>query len=242
MSKIGVIAALPVEARCLYPEKLDIASPAEIHSDIFLCLSGIGTESAYTAIEQLLSLEIDALVSWGVAGALDPSLKAGDLLIADSVIISDKNFQTSSDWLVNIKNYFLNISLNPVIAPIASIDAMSITNNDKTLLHNNTGALAVDMESAAIADISSKHNLDFIVIRAIADEIDTPIPEVVTKYTNALGQPDFIPFVISCLKNPRQIKELIKLAKCYNKSIKTLKHCAYDLKKEHFLYNTQRFD
>ena len=74
LSRVGIIVALPAEAKCLYSKKLKVGLPDEIQKDIFLCLSGIGYESALIAAKKLTALKVDALISWGVAGAIDKSV------------------------------------------------------------------------------------------------------------------------------------------------------------------------
>ena len=133
-----------------------------------------------------------------------------------------------------------NPLINTVSGDIASVSDICASVLDKKNLSLKSGAVAVDMESAAIAELASANNIDFLVVRAIADDADTGIPEAVLKHTNTLGRPDPLPFLFSCLKKPGQIKELFKLAKCYKQALKTLKQIAPDLKKQHFLYNTSK--
>lgn len=239
MSRLGIIAALPAEAKCLHNKNIDIASPIEIENGIFLCLSGIGHEAATICANNLLSLNIDALISWGVAGAINDSLKPGDLLIAESVIGREYKYVVSNEWLNRMKAYFMKMSSNPKIAPIASTEALCTSAKDKKYLSQKTGAVAVDMESAAIAAIAKAQNIDFLVIRSIADDANTSIPEAVIKHTDSLGRPKLFGFIISCLKKPVQLSDLIKLGYYYKKALITLKSNASDLKKQHFLYNSQ---
>lgn len=235
MSRIGIIAALPAEANCLYHKKLKLQTPVEITKDIYLCLSGMGYDSAQQATTQLLKLEVDALISWGVAGSIDQSLKSGDLLIVQSIITNDASYSIREDWLTRLKTqlHFTKIG------DIASVTDICATVIDKNNLSAKSGAIAVDMESAAIAELATANKIDFLVLRAIADDANTSIPEVVVNHTDGLGRPQTIPFIISCLEKPGQIKQLLTLAKCYKQALKTLKRIAPDLKKQQFLYNTQ---
>ena len=238
MSKIGIIAALPAEAKCLYKKKLQIAQPVEIEKDTFLCLSGIGHDAANTAIGKLLTLNIRALVSWGVAGALDPALNSGDLLIANTVIFEDEQYDSYIDWSTKLNTFYSSHSCNTVQGNIVSTSSICSSIEAKQEIAKSTGALAIDMESAAVAQAAKEYNLKFIVLRAIADGANTSIPNAVLEHTNALGQPRPWGFFCSCVKEPGQIKQLLRLARCFNAAIKTLNQGAMDLKKQHFLYNT----
>ncbi len=238
MSKLGIIAALPAEANCLTKKKLNVCSPVEIQQDIFLCLSGMGYDSARRSSQQLIELGIDALISWGLAGSIDVSLKSGDLLLARNVTGNEQSWATHADWLNKLQIECQHSSFSTLNADIASVSDICASISDKKNLSLKSGAIAVDMESSAIAELAATNNIDFLVIRAIADDADTSIPDAVLKYTDSLGKPDPIPFLLSCLKKPGQLKDLIKLAKCYKQALKTLKHIAPDLKKQHFLYTT----
>ena len=238
MSKLGIIAALPAEAHCLRTEKYKLNSPLEIQKDIFVCISGMGAKNASTSARKLIEINVNALISWGVAGAITSMLKPGDLLIANEVICEDTSLFPDDRWGRNIALDLNNTSISIYLEKLVSTDNMCSTPDDKMHLAANTGAYAVDMESAAIAKIAKEKEIDFLVLRAIADDVNTFIPTVVTQHTDILGRPKLLPFIISCLKQPGQIKELIKLAKYYNQALLTLKQIAPDLKKQHFLYNS----
>lgn len=234
MKKIGIVVALPAEAACLDGKKLEIRTPVEIQDSIYMCLSGIGYDAASQAAEKLLDLKIDALISWGVAGALDPTLDSGDLIIANSIISDDKNNQTTAKWQKELLAFLTGKVQKALDADIYSSSEVCATIEDKRMLFEKTNAIAVDMESAAITDTAMDNNLDFMVIRSIADKADFAIPEAVLNHTDNLGNPEILKFIGSCLSKPGQIKELLTLAKCYKKALKTLNYTAEALKKQHF--------
>ncbi len=236
MSKLGIIAALPAEAACLYNKKLTVLSPIEIQKDVFLCLSGMGYEAACGAAKKCLDFKVDALISWGVAGAIESSLNSGDLIFADSIIAQDKTFQTSTEWKNKLLAHFQKTHTNVLSSDIASSKEICALTTDKNNLLHKTGAGAVDMESAAIAEIAINNHLDFLVIRAIADKANTVIPEAVLKHTDNLGNPEILKFVLSCIFKPAQIREIFILAKSYKIALKTLSNIASDLKKQNFFY------
>ena len=237
MSRIGIIAALPAEAKCLYSKKLKAGLPIEIQQDVFLCLSGIGHESALFAAKKLAALKVDALISWGVAGAIDNSLNSGDVILAKSIINEGNRYSISEDWLNRVSDHFLPSEPNIFNGDIASSKEICASTTDKQHLLKKTGALAVDMESAAIAETATANNLDLLVIRTISDNADTAIPEAVLKHTNNMGQPRIFNFMLSCIMNPNQIREISSLASGYKKGLASLSEIAQVLKDRHFLYS-----
>lgn len=230
MKKLAIVAALPAEAACLYDKKLNPLSPVEIKEGIYLCLSGIGYDAASQAAKKCIDLDINTLVSWGIAGALDPAIDSGDLVIAKTIIDGDKNYQSSSALAEKLLSFFSEKKTTVLNASISSDNNICATVKDKNNLFIKTGAIAVDMESAAIAATALDNNLDFIVIRSIADKADLTIPEAVLKYTDDMGNPVIIKFIYSCIKKPDQIMDLFKLACSYKKALKSLKEIASPLK------------
>jgi adenosylhomocysteine nucleosidase len=236
LSRIGIIAALPAEAKCLYRKKLKAGLPIEIQQDVFLCLSGIGHESALFAAKKLAALKVDALISWGVAGAIDKSVNSGDVILANSIINEGHRYSISKDWLSHVSEHLQSTS-RVCSGDIASSKEICASTTDKHHLLQKTGALAVDMESAAIAEAATANNLDLLVIRSISDNADTSIPEAVLKHTNNLGQPRIFNFMLSCILKPNQIREISALATGYKKGLASLSSIAQVLKDRHFLYS-----
>ena len=56
MKKLGIITALPAEAKCFQAKKINFKSPIEIERNIFLCISGIGYKSSLYAANELIKL------------------------------------------------------------------------------------------------------------------------------------------------------------------------------------------
>lgn len=238
LKRIGIIAALPAEAKCLYKGRLEVATPIAIGAGLFLCLSGMGDEAAYNSGKRLIDLDVQALISWGVAGALHHSVHSGDLLIAQSIMTQQVHYATTKHWSENIQTYCKQISQPYQTAAMTSINTVCASVQGKQDLFKKTEAMAVDMESGAVARVAKRYHKDLLVIRAIADEATMTIPPAAIKHTDILGQPQLPAFLISCAKNPSQLYHLGKLAWHYKNGLKTLQGIAPHFKKLHFLYNS----
>ena len=106
MKKLGIIAALPAEAKCFQTNELSYKTPIEIEKNVFLCISGIGYESSLNATKKLVKLNVDGLISWGIAGAISNSINSGDMIIARSVINHRNIYNTSHEWQKKIISHF----------------------------------------------------------------------------------------------------------------------------------------
>ena len=73
-TRLGVIAALPFEAACFSSTPVYPGAYQAVTADVYVFCAGMGAHNASQAAQALIAAEVDALVSWGVAGALDPGL------------------------------------------------------------------------------------------------------------------------------------------------------------------------
>lgn len=143
-------------------------------------LSGVGTGKALSAARWLVASEgATALAAIGVSGGLDPSLRAGDLILPDTVVENCGN--ENAAWTMDpdcleIAYSFLAAEGLPVHrgSVITSPQAV-LTPEAKQSLFANRQALAVDMESAAVARAAGESNLPFLVIRAVCDTAERSV-------------------------------------------------------------------
>jgi adenosylhomocysteine nucleosidase len=97
---------------------------------------------------------MDAVVSTGWCGALDPALRVGDIVVATAV----NEFETVTP--VTNRNFTLG--------KVVSIDRVAGTIEEKSRLLAS-GAIAVEMEAAALAEAAAGRNLPFYCVRAVSD-------------------------------------------------------------------------
>ena len=83
---MGVVVALASEARALGPTMPRGGDPplselALLGEGSLLALSGIGGAAAAAAAQALVDSGVSALMTFGMAGGLDPALKPGSVVI-----------------------------------------------------------------------------------------------------------------------------------------------------------------
>ncbi len=223
MSYIGIVCALSAEANCLTGKTIPTNIPVQINEHAIAIVCGMGEDNARDAAQKLVEKNVMALVSWGTAGALTEELHAGDLLLADNIVSNDKNnYLFDDDWNKRLANKLYNTSLKIHNGTIAHAQQVLTTTEDKKTLHRTTNALAVDMESIAIAQIANESTLPCVSIRAIVDEVSQCIPEAVIKSTDIFGHPSLFPLFSSLIRQPSLIAELIKLGAGMRAAAKTL--------------------
>ena len=140
---------------------------------IVLVRSGMGRDRARRALAEVAGKwDLEEVISIGYAGALDPSLEVGDLVVADKVVEMD-----SSQPAGEMKSYSLDKEIFNTTAAVRerillTVDCVAATPEEKKQLRERYSAVAVDMETSALAEEAKARDLSFISVRAITDTAD----------------------------------------------------------------------
>jgi len=190
VKQLGIIAALPEEARCL-AKRPDyhhaLLSPQPLSERVFLYISGIGPGQAAKAATTLIKHGADALLSWGCAGALSADVQTGDLLLPKNIQPEASDaLPTDRAWHTHLSGLLANIC-KPVTGTLAGSATIITEPAQKQALYQSSGAVAVDMESAAIAILAQNVHIPFMSIRAIADDVETGIPAYINMGMDMYG-------------------------------------------------------
>lgn len=205
---IGIVAALPGEMKVLRRAKAwwGAATPAVLHS-------GMGLDAAAAAAEALADQGVAGLVSFGCAGAISPDLACGALLLPDAVEHAGAGRYLADRAWHSALGRALRGSITYVTGPLVSVDRMLASVADKREAYAATGALAVDMESAAVASVASRHRLPFIAVRVVLDDARQVIPSAVTAALDDRGQVALSRLAMAFLFRPTEVLELFGLAR-----------------------------
>lgn len=209
---VGIVAALRAEARSL-SRRVRSSAPLQLGAGAWLALSGgVGAASAVAAGEILLGAGAEALVSWGTAGALDPALAAGDLLLPERIVDgAGEEFWPDAGWRSRVQAG-LDGSLAVHAGTLLQSPAVAATARDKQLLRERVQAAAVDMESAALARLARQRQVPFLAVRAIADTASTAIPRMVGDALDEDGRLRPMRLLGNACRRPGELPALFVLA------------------------------
>ncbi|MCL7419507.1 MAG: phosphorylase [Methylobacter sp.] len=225
----GIVVALEEELGTLTSKNIEKGHCVFISDKVLVAYSGAGPEYAQTAAELLVSRGVTRLISWGCAAALGASLKPGDLTLADSLIDADKvRFDIASDWHNHTKN-ILSAQTTVYTGCLAESSRIVSSSKDKKQLHVQTGAIALDMESIAVAKIARQHALPFLAIRAIVDPVNMNLPKAIDHSLNDQGDVVIGKLLIFLTLHPFELPGLIKLGLHFNAAKNKLKLVAKQL-------------
>jgi adenosylhomocysteine nucleosidase len=225
----GIVIALPEELGTLTSKKIEKGHCVFIADKLLATYSGAGPENAQAAAELLTSKCISHLISWGCAAALVEALKPGDLTLEDTLIDAVNAYiDIDSDWHRYSKN-LLSKFLTVHTGRLAESKSIVSTSSDKQQLQSATGAIALDMESVAVAKVAKQHALPFLAIRAIADPVSMDLPQAINHSLDDQGDIVLSKLLLFIALHPDELPGLIKLGLHFNAAKNTLKLVAKHL-------------
>lgn len=157
-------------------------------------------------IEVMLAPDIAGIISIGIAGALDPALKAADAVIATAVTGHGEVYPTNDAWTARLSATIPEARLGVV----AGSNGMLIDVASKQALHASSGALCVDMESHVAAMVAKMRGLPFAALRVISDDARRGLPKAAQAGMKPDGGMDLIAVLKSLAADPRQLPALIR--------------------------------
>jgi adenosylhomocysteine nucleosidase len=178
-----------------------------------LACEGPGPEPAHTAAARLARDGAAVLVSFGVCGGLDPELKPGDLLLADTVLTGD-----GARHLASVEQHpilgarLAGLGLPIVTGALLGQDRPLASAADKAARFAATSALAVDMESVGVARAAEAAGLPFLVMRAIADPAGRSLPRAALKAIGPDGRVRIFSALAAMYLRPWESPALVRLA------------------------------
>ena len=194
--RVGVVTGLASEAAVISAILADTALEAEV-----VC-AGASSQRAAELSRQLVAEGSEALLSFGVAGGLAPDLDCGDLIVAHGVQGTDgDDLATDSAWRSALTGL---------------LDEMAVSYRDaadRAAAFADSGCLAVDMESAALAGVAAKAGLPFLAVRAIADRAGDALPALVDTAIKPDGRPAVGRVLAALVRRPSDIPATLRLGR-----------------------------
>lgn len=198
---IGIIGAMKIEVdkiiAMLESKNSEYISGIEFvrgifhNQDVVVAVSGVGkVNSAITTEAMILKYNPKLIINTGVAGALSPDLKIGDIAVSHDVVEHDmdtsplgdpKGFITGlnlvkmkadADTVALFSSVLKELDINYEIGTIASGDQFINSKEDKKRIVDEFDAVCCEMEGASIGHVCTLNNIPFCVLRAISDGAD----------------------------------------------------------------------
>jgi adenosylhomocysteine nucleosidase len=124
---------------------------------------------------------VDGVISTGYCGALDPGLSVGDIVVSGEPPATKRVY---------------------VRGRVHSAERVVVTAGEKRELHMATGAVAVDMEAAAVEEKATQWNVPFRCIRVVSDTAREDLPLDFNRFQDAAGRFSLTRIAMQALLHP----------------------------------------
>jgi len=190
---IGIIGAMEAEINLLLSKMENVKTITHLNKtfyqgnllekEVVLVECGIGKVNAAVVTQAVINkFGADYVINTGLAGAIDSSLKVGDIVVSTDLVYHDVDatgFGYQKGQMPGMETYFnADEKLIALAAKekavkkgrIATGDQFISSSSERKAIWENFKALCVEMEGAAIAHACLLSNTPFVVIRSISDE------------------------------------------------------------------------
>lgn len=178
---------------------------------IMLAANGAGPKLAARVVEtairaamvaELSSSKLEAVVSTGFCGALDPALAESDIVVASEVRCPETGESFSC----------ADVSTSEKCAKGAIVSQNCVANDT---VHKQAlaahGAIAVDMEAAGVAARAQRAKVPFACIKVVSDRADESFPFDLNRMRTSEGRMARGKIVLHTIGHPRDLPVLLKL-------------------------------
>lgn len=220
--KLGIIGAMDEEIKLL-KQKIDIKEEvvkATItfyvgsfgDKDIVVCKSGVGKVNAAITTQLLIDhFSVSKIIFTGVAGAIDPELNIGDIVISTSALQHDLDasalgfkkgevpmFDYTSDFPADEVLIELAVQAAQSIENVSVVKGRILSGDQFIADHNKVAELGelfqgkcVEMEGASVAHVCMLNNIPFVVIRSMSDKANGEANVNFTEFTKLASERSF---------------------------------------------------
>ncbi|MFD0869775.1 5'-methylthioadenosine/S-adenosylhomocysteine nucleosidase [Chlamydia abortus] len=170
---------------------------------VVVCKSGVGKVNAAVCTQILIDrYEVDAVVFTGVAGAVNPALNIGDIVVSTECIQHDVDvtalgfergiipYQDNSIYQADEKLRQLALDCANELFPGRTVSGRILSGDqfiaDRSLvreLHETMDGACTEMEGASVAQVCEMNKIPFVVIRSMSDKADGSAHVNFTEFT-----------------------------------------------------------
>jgi adenosylhomocysteine nucleosidase len=195
--------------------------------------SGPGAARAGEAARRAAGSGAGLLVSWGLAGGLGSAVAPGTVVLPRHVLVQGAGpVPVDSAWHARLAALSSDVALD--CGALLTVPAALESPAAKRAAAAASGAVAVDMESAAIGAAAARAHVPFVAVRVVIDGRDDALPAGAERWIDDSGNRRMTPAVRASL-DPRQWRALATLTKRYRVASRVLDRLAEALARPRLL-------
>lgn len=198
---VGIIGAMAEEIERLH-EHVEVNETftkagityykGQLHGkSVIYCKSGVGKVNAAVCTQLMIDGGADCVLFTGVAGALDPRLNIGDIVVSDYCIQHDMDvtplgfqpgeipYHSNSRFQADARLIELAASASErlfsgrcLTGVVLSGDQFIADRGKVEHLHQSLQGACAEMEGASVAQVCEMNGIPFVIIRSMSDKAD----------------------------------------------------------------------
>jgi len=211
---IGVICSLKSEARA-------VARSVD-RTNLRIGVCGFGPASAEKMTEMYCNAGAAAIVSVRIAGALDPAVKTGDLMIAEEIIGDDGKHYATDGYLVSSVRRAAE-KRGAIFGSLFGSDVFIDSESRKAALFYNHNCLAADTESHGCARGALRKQTPLLAIRAIADPAHLAPIEMAIEAAASENIASTVGMLLKLAKKPQEAPQIIETRRTSDQALARLR-------------------
>ncbi|MCR8641837.1 5'-methylthioadenosine/adenosylhomocysteine nucleosidase [Paenibacillus sp. N1-5-1-14] len=202
MDQIALIGAMNEEIELLLQAMDNVTQTKRagivFHTGIFhgknvvVCRTGVGKVNAAVCTQILIdTFEVKSIIFTGVAGALDPELNIGDIVVSKECMQHDMDvtplgfargiipYEEISIFQADPQLVELALASSSRLFPgrskhgrVLSGDQFVASREVVSQLHTELEGTCTEMEGASVAQVCSMNEIPFVIIRSMSDKAD----------------------------------------------------------------------
>ncbi|WP_127531484.1 5'-methylthioadenosine/adenosylhomocysteine nucleosidase [Paenibacillus kobensis] len=158
---------------------------------VIYCKSGVGKVNAAVCTQLLAGMDVDCILFTGVAGAVDPVLQIGDIVVSSSCVQHDMDVTPlgfvrgqipfQDNWDFQADPILVKLAQDAAeelfpgrnrVGKVLSGDQFIASRESVNQLYEELGGACTEMEGASVAQVCDMNRIPFVVIRSMSDKAD----------------------------------------------------------------------
>jgi adenosylhomocysteine nucleosidase len=155
------------------------------NKEILVVTGGIGPRRTQRTVEKYMDTPLSAVLSVGCAGALTTGLSCGQLVLAPEVCMPDatdsmqlRRYPVDGQLLAHTRTAAQRAGVPVAEGALFTSAHVLLTPEEKAQRGQETGAIAVEMESGVHAAFAMARGLPFLAVRVILDGVQMRLPAI----------------------------------------------------------------
>ena len=187
--------------------------------------SGSDPDRLRTQLSGLDARGLRAVISFGIAGGLDPSLRSGDVVVATAVLAEEGTWKVPPSVVDAMASRVRASGIPVAEGALVGVEEPVLLPATKASMHAATDAIAVDMESHIGAAYAAARKLPFAAVRVISDPAERALPTLAKGALKPDGRVDWTAVFSGLARAPNELSTLLRAGGDAGRAFAGLRRC-----------------